>query len=241
MLQHERQQQILDYLEQCHSAKISELARKLYSSESSIRRDIASLEATGIVTRMHGGVILSQYRNEVVPADLRDSSNAARKEIIAQKAAKLIHDGDTIIFDSSSTVRRICKYIKGNKNIKIITNNIQICDELKDSAISVYCTGGEFYKKRDCFLGSYAESFLYNINADSVFFSSMGLSEEGLITDVSESEISLRKIMLRQSQKSYFLCDSSKLGKKYSFTLCRENDITQIICDKKLPEFSDHS
>lgn len=241
MLQHERQQQILDYLEQCHSAKISELARKLYSSESSIRRDIASLEATGIVTRMHGGVILSQYRNEVVPADLRDSSNAARKEIIAQKAAKLIHDGDTIIFDSSSTVRRICKYIKGNKNIKIITNNIQICDELKDSAISVYCTGGEFYKKRDCFLGSYAENFLKNINADSVFFSCKGLSDDGLITDVSELEISMRKTMLKQSRNSFYLCDFSKLGAKFSFTLCGADDITEIICDEKLPDFSENA
>ena len=239
MLQHERQQQILDYLEQYHSAKISELAGKLFTSESSIRRDIALLEATGIVTRFHGGVILSQYRNDVVPADLRDSSNSARKEIIAQKAAKLIKDGDTIIFDSSSTVRRICKYIKGNKNIKIITNNIQICSELKGSDISVYCTGGEFFQKRECFLGSFAESFLGAINADSVFFSCKGLSEDGLITDVSEQEISMRKAMLRQAKNSYFLCDSSKIGTKYSFTVCDARDVTEILCDEELPEFAE--
>jgi len=238
MLQHSRQQQILDYLEQYHSAKISELATKLFTSESSIRRDIALLESTGIVSRVHGGVILSQYRNDVVPADLRDSSNSARKEIIAQKAAKLIKDGDTIIFDSSSTVRRICKYIKGNKNVKIITNNIQICHELKGSDIHVYCTGGEFYQKRDCFLGSFAEDFLKSINADSVFFSCKGLSEDGVITDVSEQEISMRKVMLRQARNRYFLCDSSKLGAKYSFTVCEARDITEILCDEDLPEFT---
>lgn len=237
MLQDKRQQQILEYLEQQHSAKISELARKLYSSESSIRRDVAALESTGIVTRMHGGVILSQYKNEVVPADLRDASNSAHKEIIAQKAAKLIHDGDTIIFDSSSTVRRICKYIKGNKNVKIITNNIQICSELKGSDISVYCTGGAFYQKRDCFLGAYAENFLRSVNADSVFFSCKGLSRDGFLTDVSEQEISIRRIMLEQSQNSYFLCDSSKLDSKYSFTLCRAEEVTGILCDEGLEEF----
>lgn len=237
MLQHDRQQQILDYLEQFHSAKISELAAQLFTSESSVRRDVAQLESTGIVTRFHGGVILSQYRNDVVPADLRDSSNSARKEIIAQEAAKLIHDGDTIIFDSSSTVRRICKYIKGNKNVKIITNNIQICSELKGSDIKVYCTGGEFYQKRDCFLGAFAEEFLKSINADSVFFSCKGLSETGLITDVSEQEISMRKAMLKQAKNSYFLCDSSKLGNTYSFTVCDARNVTAILCDEEVPEF----
>ncbi len=239
MLPHDRQQQILDYLEQFHSAKISELAAQLFTSESSIRRDVAQLESTGIVSRLYGAVVLSQYRNDVVPADLRDSSNTARKEVIAQEAAKLIHDGDTIIFDSSSTVRRICKYIKGSKNLKIITNNIQICNELKGSDITVYCTGGEFYQKRDCFLGAFAEQFLTSINADSVFFSCKGLSEDGLITDVSEQEISMRKAMLRQARNSYFLCDSSKLGSKYSFTVCAAKDVTKILCDEEVPEWKD--
>ena len=239
MLPHDRQQQILDYLEQFHSAKISELAAALFTSESSIRRDVASLESGGIVSRLHGAVILSQYRNDVVPADLRDSSNSARKEIIAQEAAGLIHDGDTIIFDSSSTVRRICKYIKGIKNLKIITNNIQICSELKGTDITVYCTGGEFYQKRDCFLGSFAERFLSSINADSVFFSCKGLSGEGLITDVSEPEIAMRKAMLRQARNSYFLCDSSKLDSKYSFTVCSANDVTKILCDEEIPPFQE--
>lgn len=238
MLPDQRQQQILDYLNEAHSAKVSELASKLFTSESSIRRDLAFLESTGIVTRLHGAVMLSQYRNDVVPADLRDSSNSACKEIIARQAAQFIHDGDTIIFDSSSTVRRICKYIKGNKNVKIITNNIQICSELKGSDITVYCTGGEFFQKRDCFLGRFAEDFLRSINADSVFFSCKGLSKDGLITDVSEQEISMRKAMLRQARNSFFLCDSSKIGSKYSFTVCEATDVTKILCDEELPEFT---
>lgn len=237
MLQYERQQQILEYLEKNHTAKIAELAHKLYISEASVRRDIAALEATGFVERVYGGVILSQYKNEVVPADLRESANSAAKEKIALLAADLIHDGDTVIFDSSSTVRRICKHIKKKKNLKIITNSLRICSELKDTDISVYCTGGDFFKKCDSFLGPYAESFLRTINADSLFFSCKGLSAEGILTDVSETEISMRRTMIQQAAKSYCLCDSSKLGAKFAFTLCNTADITEIICDKELSEF----
>ena len=237
MIQYERQQKIVDYLTHTNIAKIGELARHLYTSEASIRRDIAALEATGIVTKVYGGVVLSRHENEVLPAKIRESENSQIKNIIAQKAAELIKDGDTIIFDNSSTVRGLCKYIKKRKNLKIITNNLAICDELKDTEITVYCTGGEFYKKRDSFLGPYAEEFLQKIHADSCFFSCKGLSNEGVLTDVSEAEIAIRKIMMRQARHTYFLCDSSKIGNIYTFKLCDADDVTSIICDKELPEF----
>ena len=237
MIQYERQQKIVDYLTMTPIAKVSELAKHLYTSEASIRRDIAVLEAEGIVTKVYGGVILSQYQNEVQPAEIRKSSNSEAKNQIARKAAELIHDGDTIIFDNSSTVSGLCKYIKKSKNLKIITNNLHICNELRDTDINVYCTGGEYFKKRDCFLGPYAEDFLRSIHADALFFSCKGLSETGSLSDVSESEIAMRKLMMKQAKKTYFLCDSSKLGTTYTFKLCDANEITEIICDKELPDF----
>ena len=237
MLQYERQQAILNYLKQYHTASIHALAKHLYTSEASVRRDIAALEAEGLVLRVYGGVVLPEHKNEVVPVELRESANSAAKEIIAAEAAKFIHDGDTVFFDSSSTVRRICKHIKSRKHLKIITNNVRICHELKDTDITVYCTGGEYYKKLDCFLGSYAEKFIGSINATSVFFSCKGLSDTGTLTDVSELEISIRQAMLAHADNRYLLCDSSKVGQTYAFTLCQAEELTQILCDKPLTKF----
>lgn len=237
MLQYNRQQTILDYLRVHHSAKISELAKHIYTSEASVRRDLAVLEAEGVVMRVYGGVVLSEHKNEVVPIELRDSANSAAKEAIASEAAKHIHDGDTVFFDSSSTVRRICKHIKKRKNLIIVTNNLRILSELKDTQITVYCTGGELYKKRDAFLGPYAERFVSSFYADSLFFSCSSLSNDGVITDVSEAEVSMRSIMRSHARNSYFLCDSSKLHKTDAFRFCASKEITQILCDVPLPDF----
>ena len=237
MLQFERRQSILEYLEQHHSAKIAQLAAGIYTSEASVRRDLAALEAEGLVQRVYGGVVLAQFKNDVIPPELRDGANSAAKEAIAEMAASLIHDGDTVIFDSSSTVRRICPHIKKRKNLKIITNNIRICKELQDTDIAVYVTGGEYFKKRHCFLGPYAERFLETINADSLFFSCKGLSKNGFITDVSEEEISLRSVMMRQAKNSYFLCDDSKLGVSCTFTLCHMAEVTDVICNQPLSDY----
>lgn len=231
MLQYERQQSILEYLRQHRSTDIRTLAGVIYASEASIRRDIAVLESAGLVVRVYGGVTLPEHRNDVAPVELRESANNAAKEIIAQQAAALIGDNETVFFDDSSTVRRMCKHLKQRKGLRIVTNNLRVCQELKDTEIDVYCTGGEFFKRRDCFLGAYAERFLSTVYADSVFFSCKGLSHTGVLTDVSEAEISMRQMMLRQAKNKYLLCDSSKLGCTYAFTLCHADELTRILCD----------
>ncbi len=235
MIQYERQQKILAILEKKQTASIKELAGSVFASEASVRRDISELENRGYVQRIYGGVVLSKYKNSVVPVDLRDGENSAAKELVARRAAELIFDGATVIMDASSTVRRIVKYLDHRKNITIITNNHRIFTETANPEITLYCTGGVFGKRNHDFSGPSAENYLRSVSADIAFFSSQGISEDGEITDVSESETSIRRVMLSRARKKIFLCDSSKIGVRKVFSVCHKEDIDGIICDKKLP------
>ena len=80
MLQYERHQALMAYLEEHHTATIRALANHLYTSEASVRRDIAALEAAGLVLRVYGGVVLPEHKIDVVPVELRESANSAAKE-----------------------------------------------------------------------------------------------------------------------------------------------------------------
>lgn len=235
MILYERQREILNYLKQKKFSTVKELAKLVWSSESSVRRDIKALEQKGYVSQIYGGVVLAEYTNSVIPVSLRDSSNSAIKEELAKEAAKHIFDGATVLMDGSSTVRRIIKYINHYKGLKIITNNQRIFTECSHPEVQLYCTGGLFLSQSNIFVGSAAENYLNSINADIVFLSSQAISDDGEISDVSEEETSLRRVMLSRAEKRVFLCDSSKLGLKKTFTLCSKNDIDVIICDKKLP------
>jgi DeoR/GlpR family transcriptional regulator of sugar metabolism len=235
MLQFERQKSILEYIEKKKTATVGEIARAVYTSEASVRRDIARLESEGYVTRVYGGVMLAKYEGAVMPVELRDTSNSKVKDDIAKNAAAYIKSGDTVIMDASTTVFRICHYIKGIKNLKIITNNLGVFNECSNGEIKIYCTGGLYGRKNHDFLGPAAEKYLQSVNADLVFFSSQGITQDGEITDVSEEETSLRRVMLSRAAKKIFLCDSSKIGVKKIFTLCHRDEIDLNICDKKLP------
>ncbi len=235
MIQFERQEQIIAILERKKSSSVRELARELFTSEASIRRDIEALQNKGLVKRVYGGVLLSRYQNSSIPIDLRDGDHSAVKEEIARRAAELVCDGDTIFLDASSTVRRMMKYLGHRKNLKIITHNLKIFSEYGGSNCELFCTGGTYSTIEQTLVGPAAENYLRSVSADLLFFSSQAITEDGEITDSSEEETALRRIMIARSERQYFLCDDSKLGERRMFSVCHKDDITGVICNTALP------
>lgn len=225
----ERQAQILEILEQRKSISVTKLAELLYVSQPTVRRDLASLAQQGKVQRTHGGVVLRKASDAEIPLMFREDQNNAAKKAIAQKAEKLIRDGDVIFMDASSTVSYLIPHLKKFRDLIVITNSPKTSIRLGEQQIKNYCTGGQLLMHSIAYVGSEAEKFIAGINADVFFFSSRGYTEDGLITDSSEQEVAVKKAMLQNADRSYYLCDSSKRGQKYAFNICTTKDITAII------------
>ena len=235
MTVYQRKQQIMKHMKEVRFSTVKELAALVWSSESSVRRDIKALESAGYIKQTYGGIVLADGETDVVPVGLRDSVNSAVKERLAKAAAEYVHDGDTLFMDSSSTVRRIVKHLGHYKNLKIITNNIGVFKECKNDEIKIYCTGGLYIPKSNVCVGPAAEAFVSQIHADVMFFSSQAISSDGAVSDSSEEETSLRRVMLKNAKKKIFLCDSSKVGQERTFYLCDRSSLDCIICDTPLP------
>ena len=85
-----------------------------------------------------------------------------------------------------------------------------------------------------CYIGEDAERTVRNYNADVLFFSCRGLSDDGRLTDTSVEENDLRRCMLRQSAKRVLLCDSSKMNKVYLNNLCHLSEVDELICEEPI-------
>lgn len=230
-----RREDILRILEKRESLSIRELAALVYVSEASVRRDVAALEEEGLVHRIHGGVVLASSENTVLPLYLRDGEHSAQKEWLGRRAAELVEDGDTLLLDASSTVRRMVKYLTGRKGLTIMTNNDRIFGELGGLDAKVFCTGGEYVRENHAFAGPVAEAAVRGFWADKVFFSSQGLSRTGEVSDHSEAENALRKVMLERAERKICLMDASKLGRHCRFRLCGRDEVDLFLCNVKLP------
>ena len=224
----ERQEEILSLLKTNKSISVNKLSQLLYVSQPTIRRDLTILEQQGKVRRTHGGVVLRQTAEKEIPLMFREDQNGKSKEIIAQKAAGLIKDGDVIFLDASSTVAHIVPHLKKFSDIIVVTNSPKTSVKLGEENIKNYCTGGLLLSHSIAYVGNETEKFISNINADILFFSSRGYSEGGYITDSSIEEAVVKKAMIKNADKAFYLCDSSKKNKKYMYNICSTDDVTVI-------------
>lgn len=237
MIKAERMEEILKILRLKKHATVDYLSQHVYVSTVTIRRDLKEMEGLGLVRRSYGGVSLLEHENKIVPLYLRERDRWAEKGIIAKQAVALITQGDTVFMDASSTVLRMVDYMPENMKITVITNSIKVVTALCEKGITVYCTGGLLLNQSIACIGSYTNSMIESVNADLMFFSAQGLSSNGNITDFSEKETNLRQLMLGHARRSFFLCDSSKLGKSLLFTVCHVNKIERVICNESLDGF----
>lgn len=225
----ERQQEILSIIEEKGSISVNKLSNILYTSAPTIRRDLTVLESQGKILRTHGGAVLRKTAENEIPLILREDSNNKSKKIIAEKAKKYIKNGDVIFLDASSTVAYLIPHLKKFSDIIVITNSPKTSVKLGEENIKNYCTGGLLLNRSIAYVGSSAEKFISDINADIFFFSSRGYVEDGYITDSSTEEAIIKKAMIKNADKSYYLCDTSKKGKKYMYNICKTLEVEEVI------------
>lgn len=231
MLKVERQEKILKLLNEKRYCSVSFLAKTLYVANITVRRDLEEMEQRGLLHRCHGGAAMPEHENREVPFAIREKENSSAKDRIGQKAAQLIHDGDTVFLDASTTASHIVDHIQGKQNLTIITNSVHVLEKLRGRKLRCYLTGGVLLENSYALVGKIAEETVSALYADICFFSSQGITEEGVITDFSEDETRLRKCMIKNAKKSVFLYDQTKLGKRFLFTVCDLDSISCAITD----------
>lgn len=231
MFFNERYDAIVNILKEKNSATVRFLAKELFVSEPTVRRDLKKMELQGIIKRTFGGAVLSEVLNKEIPLSMRERENMNAKDYIAKEAAKLISDGQVIFLDASSTVSRLVRHLSSFSNITVITNSPKTSLQLADLRIRSFCTGGMLLENSIAYVGTYAQNFVKNFNADIFFFSSRGITRDGMITDSSIEESDLRRVMLANSKKKVFLCTSDKVGKHFFYNLTNVSEIDRVICD----------
>lgn len=235
-MNNERQKHILEKILIQKKVTVKDLARVLYASEPSIRRDLADLEKQQLIKRVHGGAILEETGNSAlkIPFVIREMEQADAKIIMAQKAIEYIKDNDVIFLDASSSAYNLIPYLSLKKNITVITSGVKALTKLSEYSIKTISTGGELMPSCLSLVGDESYQNLERFHADITFFSCRGLSYDGRLTDISAPENYVRQKMIKCSDRAFLLCASEKIGKKYYHNLCTTKDISGVISEVAL-------
>jgi len=231
----ERQKRIIEALKSDGSVWVSKLSQELGVTEETVRRDLEKLEKQEALVRTHGGAIPIVESNREMSLEKRKHLNADAKEKLAKEAVKYILPGDTVFLDASTTTFYMAKELKNLKDVTIVTNSIRIVAELAGTANLKVISVGGLVSANQSFVGTLASNYINeNCYANKVFFSSRGVTKKGDILDSNEQEWAVKQCMLKNSDKKFYLCDKSKIGRIGFAKLAGFSDIDYFITEKDL-------
>ena len=240
MLQEERFDYILSELESGKAVKVSELAKKLKTSQSTIRRDIAELHEQKRLRRVFGGAVPIHMGVTTLDLDVatRSVQNAAAKDQIGEYAAKLVIENDFVYIDAGTTTARLIAHLDPSlkDSVKFVTNGVRHAAALVERGFQVYVPGGALKAVTEALVGVSAVQSIGRYNFSKCFLGVNGIDSVNGFTTPDPDEAMVKEAVIRNSYMCYVLADSTKFYNTSSITFGNIKDA--CIITEQLPDAS---
>src|SRR5437867_6679434 len=237
MLNEERRRAILESVNREGRVLVGELAHQFDTSEVTIRKDLETLHAHGLVHRTHGGALPSRETALSDPT-LREKERLHRKEKhrIAEAAAAMISEGQVVVLDSGSTTTAIAHALRKFHNLTVVTNSVNIAAELAGTELDVILTGGTLRKNSFSLVGPIAEDTLRRLNADILFLGVDGFDVHYGLSTPNLLEAKVNRVMVEAAKRTVAVCDSSKFGRRSLSLIVPTSALQEVITDRGIPK-----
>ncbi|KOA70595.1 MULTISPECIES: DeoR/GlpR family DNA-binding transcription regulator [Pantoea] len=236
MLIEERLNKIKKIIQENKSISIESLVSKLEVSKDTIRRDLIRLEQLNVIKRTHGGAVINNRDALIFDYSQRSEIQNPVKERIAIKAAELIKDNSSVIFDSSTTVETVIPHLS-DKNILAITNSLTSANRLaKNKKCDIKILPGNLHKEQMFLYGSETIQKIEKYHVDYVLLGVFAISDKGLFIHTEEEGL-VKRQMVMQGMTVIAVADHTKINTTGFFKVCDLSWINYLVTDE-LPESS---
>lgn len=122
-----RYNKLLALLEEKKILATTEIMQLLDISPATARRDIAELDAKGLLRKVRNGAECKSNHSSFHYINFSNSKNAQEKQRIAMAATKLCQDGESVFLTCGSTMLMPGQSLCG-RNVQIITNYLPLAN-----------------------------------------------------------------------------------------------------------------
>jgi DeoR family transcriptional regulator, fructose operon transcriptional repressor len=235
MFPEERKTEILKLIKSGTPVRVGELTQNFGISESTVRRDLQEMEDAGLIQRTHGGAILAQLGYELTFHE-KGVRLLKEKQKIAQLAADLVEEGETVLLDAGTTTLEIARALQG-KRITVATNSIEVAQIFaEDADVEVLILGGTWRKSTRSLVGYLTNEMLRRIHFDKVFLAANGVEANLGVTTPNSMEAETKRHMVQAGKKIILVVDHSKIGQKGLYKICDLGEIDLLIIDDQLDD-----
>ena len=236
----ERQEHIARIIEEHGRARVSELAAQFHVSAVTIRKDLVALESERRVVRTHGGAIAFDRSRAELAFDIRERLQSDEKVRIGAAAAALVHDGESIVMDASTTALSVARHLKARRGLSqltVITNGLRLAAELAGHpGIIVLMLGGRVRWEALSVVGQLGDGLFSRINVQKAFLGAAGFTPESGLADATDEEAQIKRSMVAAAREVIAIVDHTKWERAAFATFCPTDRLSIILTDEQAPD-----
>ena len=208
----ERQQTILQLLDARGQVTIADLSARFSVSEMTIRRDLAQLEADGLLRRTHGGAARTASGSFEPPFALRARLNLDAKRAIAADVAERSSTARPSSWTAAAPEPRSPRRSSG-RNLTVCALNMRVAEILSSSPNTrVMVPGGLIRHGELSLTGPAAERTLADHRFDTYVMTVSAVDASAGFTEWNVEDAAVKRAALESSSRCIVACDSSKFG-----------------------------
>lgn len=235
----ERRRRIGEILALRGRVTVNELSKLFGVTSVTIRSDLDTMAADGLLIRDRGGAIAHTSTTVAVAFEKRASQNREQKRLIGRLASTLVNERETIIMDAGSTVMEMAHSLPPDISCTIVTTALNVAARVGAlQNVNVLIAGGSLSRETISTVGAIAERDLENLVVDKLFLSTQAFDAEHGLTDDSFDVARVKSAMIRSARHVILLADSSKWGNSAFAKIAPLGEIDVLITDAGLSQAS---
>jgi DeoR family fructose operon transcriptional repressor len=232
----ERQQAIASLVAERGRLAVSAVAEEFGVTTETVRRDLAVLERSGMLRRVHGGAVPSGALTLVEPglAERHGTRSEAKRKIAAAALDLLPANDGSVILDGGSTTAALADVLPPDRRLYVATNSVPIAARLSASpAVTLHLLGGRVRGITQTAVGDATVRSLQDLRVDVVFLGTNGVSAGHGFSTPDEAEAATKRAMVRAAQRVIVLGDSSKLGREHLVRFATVEEVDVLVTDSE--------
>ena len=230
-----RQQQILELVRERGYVSIEEMAQLFVVTPQTIRRDINQLAEADLLRRYHGGAAYDSSVENTAYA-MRADQMRDEKRRIGEAIAAQIPDHASIFINIGTTTEEVAKALREHKNLRVITNNLNVASSLCDVPnFEVIVAGGVVRTDRGV-IGESTIDFVRQFKVDYGIIGISGIDGDGTLLDFDYREVRVAQAIIENARQVILVADHTKFSCNPMVRLCHISEIDVMFTDRYPPE-----
>jgi DeoR family transcriptional regulator, glycerol-3-phosphate regulon repressor len=228
----DRQHDIIALARAIGKVTVEDLAARFDVTPQTIRRDLNELCDRRVLTRTHGGALISSSV-ENLSYEARRFIAADAKRAIGIAAAALIPNKSSLFINIGTTTEEVANALATHEDLLVITNNLNVAITLyRHPALEVIVAGGPVRRSDGAIIGSAAVDHIRQFKVDTAVIGASALDEDGSLLDFDALEVNVSRAIIENARRVMLVCDRMKLERAAPVRIGHMSQIHTFVTDR---------